>query len=193
MREWTIDSLYARASVHDSVIRIDTAYAEWQGARASGAGTLGWAAPRDGRMRFDLAADSLIGFDSLLLAVTKQVRDTSAESRPLGGRAIGRVDLAGSLDSLQANGAGEVYGFEWQRIRSPRLTGSLVWLGGRRPRVTARAGADTLRIDRWLLRAPPVPWTASATRSPGAPAPRWATLRASTRRASGTRKATPGF
>jgi hypothetical protein len=151
VREWTIDSLYARGSVHDSVIRVDTAYAEWQGARASGAGTLGWAAPRDGRMRLDLAADSLIGFDSLLLAVTKQVRDTSAESRPLGGRAIGRVDLAGSLDSLQANGTAEVDGFEWQRMRSPRMTGSLVWLGGQRPRVTGRADADTLRIDRWLL------------------------------------------
>jgi translocation and assembly module TamB len=31
------------------------------------------------------------------------------------------------------------------------MTGSLVWLGGRRPRVTGRADADTLRIDRWLL------------------------------------------
>ena len=68
--------------VRDSIIRVDTAYAEWQGARASGAGTLGWAAPHDGRMRFALAADSLIGFDSLLLAVTGQTRDTSAERGP---------------------------------------------------------------------------------------------------------------
>ncbi len=151
VREWTIDSLYGRASVHDSVIRVDTAYAEWQGARASGSGTLGWAAPHDGRMRFDLAADSLIGFDSLLLAVTGQARDTSAESRPLGGRAVGRVDLAGSLDSLQAVGTAEAYGVEWLRVRSPRMTGSFNWLGGRRPRITARAAADTLRVGQWIL------------------------------------------
>jgi hypothetical protein len=151
VREWTIDSLYGRGSVHDSVVRVDTAYAEWQGARASGAGTLGWASPHQGKMRFDLTADSLIGFDSLLLAVTGQVRDTSAESKPLGGRAAGRVDLAGSLDSLQADAAAEVYGFEWLRLRSPRMSGNLTWLGGRRPRVTARAGADTLRVERWLL------------------------------------------
>ena len=43
VREWTIDSLFGRGGVHDSVIRVDTAYAEWQGARAAGAGTLGWA------------------------------------------------------------------------------------------------------------------------------------------------------
>ena len=49
IREWTIDSLFGRGSVHDSVIRVDTAYAEWQGARASGGGTLGWRAPHDGR------------------------------------------------------------------------------------------------------------------------------------------------
>ena len=106
MREWTIDSLFGRGGVHDSVIRVDTAYAEWQGARASGGGTLGWRAPHDGRMRFDLAADSLIGFDSLLLAMTQQKRDTSAEARPLGGRAEGHVELAGSLDSLLADGVG---------------------------------------------------------------------------------------
>ncbi|HET7426607.1 MAG TPA: hypothetical protein VFJ50_06175, partial [Gemmatimonadales bacterium] len=152
IREWTIDSLFGRGGVHDSVIRIDTAYAEWQGARASGGGTLGWRAPHDGRMRFDFAADSLIGFDSLLLALTSQQRDTSADARPLGGRAEGRVDLAGSLDSLLADGTVAVNGFEWQRIRSPRITAAGSWLGGRRPRVTARVITDSMRVGRWVLR-----------------------------------------
>ena len=53
IREWTLDSVFGRGGVHDSVIRVDTAYAEWKGARASGGGTLGWRAPHDGRMRFD--------------------------------------------------------------------------------------------------------------------------------------------
>src|SRR6185437_1852353 len=152
IREWTIDSLFGRGGVHDSVIRVDTAYAEWQGARAAGAGTLGWRAPHGGRMRFDLAADSLIGFDSLLLAVTRQQRDTSAEARPLGGRAAGRVDLAGSLDSLQADASFEVDGLEWQRIRSPRVTGSINWVGGARPRLAGRAAADTIRVRQYLFR-----------------------------------------
>jgi len=154
VREWTLDSLYGRGSVRDSVIRVDTAYAEWQGARASGAGTLGWAAPHDGQMRFELAADSLIGFDSLLLAVTHQTRDTSADSRPLGGRAVGRVDLAGSLDSLRADATAEVHGFEWLRMRSPTMAGRLNWVGGKRPRLTAQAHADTLRVAQWVLAGP---------------------------------------
>jgi translocation and assembly module TamB len=152
VREWTIDSLFGRGSVHDSVIRVDTAYAEWQGARASGGGTLGWRAPRDGRMRFYFAADSLIGFDSLLLATTQQKRDTSADARPLGGRAEGHVELAGSLDSLLADGTAAVEAFEWQRIRSPRITGAGTWIGGRRPRVTARVASDSIRVQQWVLR-----------------------------------------
>ncbi|HET7470420.1 MAG TPA: translocation/assembly module TamB domain-containing protein, partial [Gemmatimonadales bacterium] len=126
----------------------------WQGARAAGSGTLGWAAPHDGRMRFDLAADSLIGFDSLLLAVTRQTRDTSAESRPLGGRATGRVELAGSLDSLRADATAEVDGFEWLRLRAPKMTGSLSWVGGHRPRLAARVDADTLRAAQWVFAGP---------------------------------------
>ncbi len=152
VREWTLDSLFGRGGVHDSVIRIDTAYAEWKGARAAGGGTLGWRAPHAGRMRFDIAADSLIGFDSLLLAMTRQKRDTSVDARPLGGRAEGRVDLAGSLDSLQADGTFAVDAFQWQRIGSPRITGSASWLGGRRPRLTARVATDSIRVQQWVLR-----------------------------------------
>src|SRR6185295_19058280 len=101
-----------------------------------------------GRMRFDLSADSLIGFDSLLLAATRQTRDTSAEARPLNGRAAGRVELAGSLDSLQAAASLEVAGFEWQRMRAPSMTGNLTWLGGQRPRLSASAAVDTLHLQR---------------------------------------------
>jgi translocation and assembly module TamB len=152
VREWIIDSLIARGGVHDSVMRVDTAYAEWQGARAAGAGTLGWHSPHQGQMRFDLAADSLIGFDSLLLAVTQQKRDTSADAKFLGGRAAARVDLAGSLDSLQADANFEVDGFEWQRIRSPRFTGTINWLGGARPRLAARVATDSIRVRQYVLR-----------------------------------------
>ena len=67
---------------------------------------------------------------------------------------MGRVDLAGSLDSLRADATAEVHGFEWQRMRSPTMTGRLNWVGGKRPRLTAQARADTLRVAQWVLASP---------------------------------------
>jgi translocation and assembly module TamB len=152
VREWAFDSVQARGAVHDSVIHVDTAYIAWKGARAMGGGTLGYRAPHTGEMAFTLVADSLIGFDSLLLASTGQVRDTSKDARPLGGRALAGVRLAGSLDSLQASGDLNVEAFEWQRIRSPKMTGSFTWAGGRRPRVTAEAAADSVAVRSFAFR-----------------------------------------
>ena len=69
-----------------------------------GSGTLGWSAPHVGRMAFTLAADSLIAFDSLLLAR----RDRRGTARPTASRWAGRpmasVQLAGSLDTLEMSG-----------------------------------------------------------------------------------------
>ncbi|HEY8257284.1 MAG TPA: translocation/assembly module TamB domain-containing protein, partial [Gemmatimonadales bacterium] len=152
IREWEVDSVYGRGSVHDSVIRVDTAYATWKGARAMGSGTLGWRAPHTGAMAFTLLADSLIGFDSLLLAATGQTRDTSKDARPLGGTAFGTAKLGGSLDSLQVAGDLEVQRFEWQRYRSPRITGSLAWQGGRRPRLTASVATDSIALGTFAFR-----------------------------------------
>lgn len=144
VRELEIDSAYGRGAVHDSLIRVDTAYVGWKGARAMGNGTLGWRAPHTGDMALSLIADSLIGFDSLLLASTSQARDTSKDARPLGGSAFGSVTLAGSLDSLRASGDLEVQRLEWQRLRSPRITGTFGWLGGKRPQVTAMVSTDSI-------------------------------------------------
>ncbi|HEX2251222.1 MAG TPA: hypothetical protein VHH32_12815, partial [Gemmatimonadales bacterium] len=119
VREWTLDSVNVAAGLHDSVIRLDTAYAVWKGARVGGSGTLGWTAPHGGRMAFTLAADSLIAFDSLLLAVTGQTRGNSPDSRPLEGIAHGNVQLAGSLDTLEMTGDLLVQDLEWQRLRAP--------------------------------------------------------------------------
>jgi translocation and assembly module TamB len=152
VREWTLDSVFALGGSRDSIIRLDTAYAEWQGARAAGAGTLGWAAPHAGRMVFTLAADSLIGFDSLLLAYTGLRRDTTPGLLPLGGTALGTVQLAGSLDTLDASADLRVEGLEFQQYRAPLLTAGFSWLGGRRPRLTAAASADSIAVGTWALR-----------------------------------------
>ena len=152
IREWVIDSVFARAGSHDSIIRLDTAYAEWQGARAAGAGTLGWAAPHAGRMAFELAADSLVGFDSLLLAATGLTRDTSPDLVPLGGSARGTAQLAGSLDSLDIASELRVTGLEFQQYRAPMLVAGFSRLGGRRPRVTASASADSIAVGGYAFR-----------------------------------------
>jgi autotransporter translocation and assembly factor TamB len=152
VREWVIDSVFGRGGIRDSVIRVDTAYAEWKGARAAGAGTLGWASPHGGQMQFSLFADSLIAFDSLLLAATGMTRDTAADLAVLDGTARGTLRLAGSLDTLDASGELVVENLEFQHYRSPLVNAGFTWLGGRRPRVTASAEADSIAVGKWTLR-----------------------------------------
>jgi translocation and assembly module TamB len=151
IREFTLDSIHMVAGLHDSLIRLDTAYAVWKGARVGGSGTLGWSAPHVGRMAFTLAADSLIAFDSLLLAATGQARDTSADSRRLGGTAHANVQLAGSLDTLEMSADARIQNLEWQRIRSPEVTGAFSWIGGQRPQLTASVGSDSVVAQNWIL------------------------------------------
>ncbi|MGH7509604.1 MAG: translocation/assembly module TamB domain-containing protein [Gemmatimonadales bacterium] len=149
VREFTLDSIFAIAAVHDSVILLDTAYAVWKDAHLTGSGTLGWAAPHRGSMAFRLAADSLIAFDSLLLDITEQTRDPVSDERPLAGRAQATVQLAGSLDTLEASGDVLIENVEWQRGRSPRITGAFSWIGGQRPQLTASLGTDSLVAGNW--------------------------------------------
>jgi translocation and assembly module TamB len=151
LRELTLDSVFAIAGLRDSLIRVDTAYAVWKGARVGGSGTLGWGGLHTGRMEFSMVADSLIAFDSLLLATTKQTRDLTPDSRPLGGTAQASVQLAGNLDTLEASADLLVENLEWQRIRSPRVTGAFSWVGGQRPQLTASIGSDSLSAGTWVF------------------------------------------
>jgi translocation and assembly module TamB len=151
IREWTLDSVFAVAGLHDSLIRLDTTYAVWKGARVGGSGTLGWGGEHMGRMSFELAADSLIAFDSLLLATTGQTRDIGPDSRPLGGTAQANVELSGNLDTLMAGGDLLVENLEWQSVRSPRVTGAFNWIGGTRPQLTASLGSDSVAVQNWVF------------------------------------------
>ncbi|MBA2627063.1 MAG: hypothetical protein H0U85_03555, partial [Gemmatimonadales bacterium] len=150
VREWTIDTVHARVAVADSVIRLDTMYTEWKGARGGGSGTLGWAVPHDGKMTFHLTADSLTAFDSLALAMTGQVRDTARrEQRALSGVANGTITLAGSLDTLRAEGEFGVRQFAFQGIRSRSDTISFHYTGGQHPLFGMTLMSDSIayRID----------------------------------------------
>lgn len=151
IRELTLDSVFAVAGSHDSVIRLDTAYAVWKGARVGGSGTLGWGGRHTGRMAFALAADSLIAFDSLLLATTGQTRDLGPDSRPLGGTAQAAVQLSGNLDTLEAGGELLIEDLEWQSMRSPRVTSAFSWIGGARPQLTASVGSDSVAVRNWIF------------------------------------------
>ena len=151
VREWTLDSVFTIAGLHDSVIRLDTAYAVWKGARVGGSGNLGWSAPHAGRMSFTLTADSLIAFDSLLLAATGQTRGASPDSRPLAGTAHAGVQLAGSLDTLEMSGDLLLQNVEWQQMSAPRMTGAFTWIGGQRPQLTASVGSDSIVAQKWAF------------------------------------------
>ncbi len=146
LREWTIDTLYTRAAVADSIITVDTLYTEWKGARAGGSGTLGWARPHTGTMAFLLAADSLTAFDSLLLAISKQQRDTASINRPLSGSATAALTLTGSLDTLGVLGSFDARNLLFQAYDAPRVTGTFSSTGGDTPVFGLAVEADSLRV-----------------------------------------------
>ena len=80
VREFRLDTLLLRGSVHDSLITIDSAEGRIAGVMARGGGTLGWARPHTGELRLALTTDSLAVFDSLLHAVTGVEPDTAADA-----------------------------------------------------------------------------------------------------------------
>jgi translocation and assembly module TamB len=145
VREWTIDTLYTRLAVIDSVIHLDTLYTEWKGARAGGSGTLGWARPHDGTIGLQVTLDSLAGFDSLALALTGQVRDSARHAQlPLAGTGSAHVTLAGSLDTLRIQGDFGLRNFAFLGIRSPADSGNFTYTGGAHPLFAAALHADSL-------------------------------------------------
>jgi hypothetical protein len=158
IREWNLDTLFTTLAVRDSVIGVDTLYTEWQGARAGGSGTLGWAASHTGTMAFHLAADSLVAFDSLLLAMTKQTRDSAKTFQlPLAGSATAAVTLSGHLDSLSMLGSFDARGLAFQGYRAPRLTGTFASGGGDQGALKIAIQADTLTAQADSL--PSSVWT----------------------------------
>ena len=118
IRELTLDSVYTVAGLHDSLISVDTAYAVWKGARVGGSGTLGWTAPHNGRMAFTLAADSLIAFDSLLLADHRADAGDSPDRRRSAGLAKARFSWP-EVWIRSRWAATRAPGCEWQQLGLP--------------------------------------------------------------------------
>jgi hypothetical protein len=152
VREFRLDSLLARGSVHDSVITLDTLQGRAAAVTARGGGRLGWARPHEGRMSFAVAADSLRVFDSLLLVASGLSPDTLPDARPLGGAAQGTLTLGGSLDSLEISAAGTGRNLEWRGFRAPAAAASGSYLGGHRPRVSGTVRVDSLAMRQRVFR-----------------------------------------
>ncbi|HEX2450846.1 MAG TPA: translocation/assembly module TamB domain-containing protein, partial [Gemmatimonadales bacterium] len=152
VREFRLDTLQLHGSVHDSLIRVDSASGRIAAVTARGGGTLGWVQPHSGELRLVLATDSLGVFDSLLHAVTGFERDTAAAARPLGGTVTGSLTLARSLDTLGVRAELAGQNLEWQLFRAPVATALLAWDGGARPRIDVATEIDSLVTRTRLFR-----------------------------------------
>jgi translocation and assembly module TamB len=152
VRDVRLDTLLARGSIHDSVIKVDTLEGRAAGVNARGRGTLGWSQPHEGRMAFDLQADSLGGFDSLVTAWTGFSRDTAHDAVPLSGAAQASVTLGRSLDSLDVAAAFQAKNLAWSTLRAPEAIGAFTYVGGHRPVVTAAFGIDSLGMRQRVFR-----------------------------------------
>ncbi len=152
VREFKLDTLAARGSVHDSVIAVDTLGGRVAGITLHGAGQLGWARPHQGRMAFVLSTDSLRTFDSLFMATTGLAPDTAQSAKPLGGSVQASLTLLGSLDSLDVSGAGLARQLEWGRFRSAEAKATLGYLGGKRPHLAFNLATDSVTYEQRIFR-----------------------------------------
>jgi translocation-and-assembly-module (TAM) inner membrane subunit TamB-like protein len=143
IREVTLDSATALLRMRDSVIALDTLRAFWAGGRVDGGGTLGWATPKTGSMKFVLNASELSAFDSLALNLSGMVRDTAAGDQPLSGRGSAELTIQGALGSLQLGATTAVDSIRWLGYRGKAVTGRLAWNPGTRL-LDAGVAADSL-------------------------------------------------
>ena len=127
VRELAFDSASAAVHAADSVITLDTARAYSGGWRVEGGGTLGWQAPKSGRMTVDLEAEDLAAFDSLARSLTGLTPDTSQGDLPMSGRGRAELHLEGALGALRLTGAAGIDSVRWLGYRARRVGGRLAW------------------------------------------------------------------
>jgi hypothetical protein len=149
IREVGFDTVRARISVHDSVIRIDTSLVGFTGSRLTASGTLGWARPKDGTLTIVAHADQLSAFDSLVTGTFSPVPDTTVAREMLQGVVDGAFTLKGSLDSMAVKGAATATGIHWNGYHVPNAKAELAWSGGPRSRIDLTASADSLTKGRY--------------------------------------------
>lgn len=142
VREVGLDSLALSLSVQDSLILVDSAVAGWFGGGVRAAGTLGWAAPHEGRLTVMGESSSLAAFDSLATVLAG-----AAASRSLDGVAAAQVTLSGHLDSLVVAGDGRLRDLRWGSARLPTAAAAVRLERSAHSSLALSATADSLVAD----------------------------------------------
>ncbi len=120
-REMAFDSAMARIHAADSLIVVDTLTASWKAIRVEGAGSIGWRAPKTGKLALHVEAPDLSPFDSLALAMTGFVRDTLKGDVTMGGRGRADITVDGALGALNVGIAATVDSVHWLGYRGKNL------------------------------------------------------------------------
>lgn len=126
IREVAVDSALAYLSVQDGWLVVDTMEVRWPGGSGGGAGTLGWAEPDSGSVRFAVTRGDLAPLDSTLRVWRGTVPD-SLVWRPLEGRLDLQAELYGSMEHLAGVVHADADSVFWDAWRLPRATTTLTW------------------------------------------------------------------
>ena len=140
------DSLHAVASAADSTITVDELVLAWSDGALTGAGSLGWAAPRTGSLRFAVDAGSLRTFDDVAHRAAGIEPDSLSLLEPLRGALSGSFTLEGSLDRLSVTADAALQDAGWRGLALTTAEASFA----RRPAAAGeelefRASAPNLR------------------------------------------------
>ena len=152
IREVRFDSALAELAVQDSVITVDTVAMHWTDIRLGGAGTLGWAPPKTGRITLHADAKDLAPFDSLALALTGFTHDTLREDRVLSGRVLADATLSGALGSLDLSAAATADSLKWLTYTARDAKAELGFSFGQ-DTLSAHFTVDSLRAGNRFLSA----------------------------------------
>jgi translocation-and-assembly-module (TAM) inner membrane subunit TamB-like protein len=120
-RGLAFDSAAAHLHAADSLIVVDTLTAAWKAIRVEGAGSIGWRAPKSGKLALHLEAPDLSPFDSLALAMTGFVRDTLKGDVTMAGRGRADINVDGALGALNMGIAATVDSVHWLGYRGKNL------------------------------------------------------------------------
>lgn len=138
------DSVTARVSGANGMVKVDTLGASLEAARVNGSGSIAWREPGGDRIQLAFEADTLETFDPYLTRIVGPVKDTTESDRPLSGSAKGEVSLLGSVIFprmlVQVKGENLI----WRDYESPNAAATFGWNGTARPEIGLGLTADEL-------------------------------------------------
>ncbi|MGQ0704021.1 MAG: translocation/assembly module TamB domain-containing protein, partial [Gemmatimonadales bacterium] len=147
---FALDTARMALSAADSLITADPIVVRWRDGALEGGGSIGWAAPKSGRLAVHLEATQLTPFDSLARAATGWVPDTAAGDQPLAGVGRGDLVLEGSLPELRLQANVALDSVRWLGYRGKALAGQFTW-NWREASLAATAAADSFWVRRLVF------------------------------------------